>query len=99
MSAFCDHLGIDGISTAWETYPCVTDPGIAVTLYELHRGRAPLPSELAAFHDLFTERLKAATWNLDKLVDLQRLNAATRECYKFGGSECVIRAWACDAKG
>jgi hypothetical protein len=23
------------------------------------------------------------------------LNAATRECYKFGGSECVIRAWAC----
>ena len=27
------------------------------------------------------------------------LNAATRECYKFGGSECVIRAWACDAKG
>jgi len=27
------------------------------------------------------------------------LNAATRECYKFGGKECVIRAWACDAKG
>jgi hypothetical protein len=27
------------------------------------------------------------------------LNAATRECYKFGGRECVIRAWACDAKG
>ena len=27
------------------------------------------------------------------------LNAATRECYKFGGMECVIRAWACDAKG
>ena len=27
------------------------------------------------------------------------LNAATRECYKFGGSECVIRAWACDARG
>jgi len=27
------------------------------------------------------------------------LNAATRECYKSGGKECVIRAWACDAKG
>ena len=27
------------------------------------------------------------------------LIAATRECYKFGGKECVIRAWACDAKG
>jgi len=27
------------------------------------------------------------------------LNEATRECYKFGGKECVIRAWACDAKG
>jgi Domain of unknown function (DUF4189) len=27
------------------------------------------------------------------------LNEATRECYKFGGKQCVIRAWACDAKG
>ena len=27
------------------------------------------------------------------------LNAATRECYKYGGKECVIRAWACDARG
>jgi hypothetical protein len=27
------------------------------------------------------------------------LNEATRECYKFGGKECVIRAWACDARG
>ena len=27
------------------------------------------------------------------------LNAATRECYKSGGKECVIRAWACDAEG
>jgi hypothetical protein len=27
------------------------------------------------------------------------LNQATRECYKFGGKECVIRAWVCDAKG
>jgi Domain of unknown function (DUF4189) len=23
------------------------------------------------------------------------LNEATRECYKFGGKQCVIRAWAC----
>lgn len=27
------------------------------------------------------------------------LNTATRECYKFGGKDCVIRAWACDARG
>jgi hypothetical protein len=27
------------------------------------------------------------------------LNEATRECYKFGGRECVIRAWACDSRG
>ena len=27
------------------------------------------------------------------------LNAATRNCYRFGGKECVIRAWACDARG
>jgi hypothetical protein len=27
------------------------------------------------------------------------LNEATRKCYEFGGKECVIRAWACDAKG
>ena len=27
------------------------------------------------------------------------LNQATRKCYEFGGRECVIRAWACDAKG
>jgi Tfp pilus assembly protein PilV len=27
------------------------------------------------------------------------LNAATRKCYESGGKECVIRAWACDAKG
>ena len=27
------------------------------------------------------------------------LNEATRKCYEFGGKQCVIRAWACDAKG
>jgi hypothetical protein len=27
------------------------------------------------------------------------LNEATKKCYEFGGKECVIRAWACDAKG
>lgn len=27
------------------------------------------------------------------------LNAAMRKCYDFGGKECVIRAWACDARG
>jgi hypothetical protein len=27
------------------------------------------------------------------------LNAATKQCYDFGGKECVIRAWACDARG
>jgi hypothetical protein len=27
------------------------------------------------------------------------LNEATKKCYGFGGKECVIRAWVCDAKG
>jgi len=27
------------------------------------------------------------------------LNSAMRKCYEFGGRECVIRAWACDARG
>jgi hypothetical protein len=26
-------------------------------------------------------------------------NAASRHCYQFGGRNCVIRAWMCDAKG
>jgi hypothetical protein len=27
------------------------------------------------------------------------LNAATKFCYQYGGKECVIRTWACDARG
>ena len=27
------------------------------------------------------------------------LNASLKDCYKYGGKECVIRAWACDARG
>jgi hypothetical protein len=26
-------------------------------------------------------------------------NNAMRNCFKFGGKECVIRTWACDARG
>ena len=26
-------------------------------------------------------------------------NKALRQCYQFGGKDCVIRAFACDAKG
>jgi len=26
-------------------------------------------------------------------------NAASKNCYRFGGRNCVIRAWVCDAKG
>lgn len=26
-------------------------------------------------------------------------NTALRQCYENGGKDCVIRAWACDAKG
>jgi hypothetical protein len=26
-------------------------------------------------------------------------NTAMRNCYRFGGKECVIRTWACDARG
>jgi len=29
----------------------------------------------------------------------QAQNVALQECYKWGGKECVIRAWACDVKG
>jgi Domain of unknown function (DUF4189) len=25
-------------------------------------------------------------------------NTALRQCYEYGGRDCVIRAWACDAK-
>jgi hypothetical protein len=27
------------------------------------------------------------------------LNAAMKKCFDFGGKECVIRTWACDARG
>jgi uncharacterized protein DUF4189 len=27
------------------------------------------------------------------------LNEATKKCYGFGGKDCIIRAWVCDAKG
>ena len=27
------------------------------------------------------------------------LNTSMKNCYKFGGKECVIRTWACDARG
>jgi hypothetical protein len=26
-------------------------------------------------------------------------NSALKQCYDYGGKDCVIRAWACDAKG
>jgi hypothetical protein len=26
-------------------------------------------------------------------------NIALQHCYKYGGKDCVIRAWACDGKG
>jgi hypothetical protein len=29
----------------------------------------------------------------------QAQNVALRHCYQHGGKDCVIRAWACDAKG
>ena len=32
-----------------------------------------------------------------RLGDAQ--NSALRQCYQYGGKDCVIRAWACDAKG
>ena len=28
----------------------------------------------------------------------QAQNTALRHCYQYGGKDCVIRAWACDAK-
>jgi len=29
----------------------------------------------------------------------QAQNTALRQCYRHGGKDCVIRAWACDGKG
>lgn len=29
----------------------------------------------------------------------QAQNTALKQCYEYGGKDCVIRAWACDAKG
>ena len=29
----------------------------------------------------------------------QAQNVALQSCYKYGGRDCMIRAWACDAKG
>lgn len=29
----------------------------------------------------------------------QAQNTALRYCYRYGGKDCVIRAWVCDAKG
>lgn len=26
-------------------------------------------------------------------------NTALRQCYRYGGRDCVVRAWICDAKG
>lgn len=26
-------------------------------------------------------------------------NSALRQCYKFGGKDCVVRTWACDGRG
>jgi hypothetical protein len=26
-------------------------------------------------------------------------NVASEQCHRFGGRNCVIRAWVCDAKG
>ena len=34
-----------------------------------------------------------------ELAQRRRASATTRKCYELGGKECVIRAWACDAKG
>ena len=29
----------------------------------------------------------------------QAQNSALQQCYRFGGKDCIIRAWVCDAKG
>jgi hypothetical protein len=29
----------------------------------------------------------------------QAQNNALHQCYRYGGKDCVIRAWVCDAKG
>jgi hypothetical protein len=29
----------------------------------------------------------------------QAQNSALKQCYRYGGKDCIIRAWVCDAKG
>lgn len=29
----------------------------------------------------------------------QTQNTALRQCYRYGGKECVIRSWVCDGRG
>lgn len=35
--------------------------------------------------------------NAPRLGEAQ--NVALKQCYKYGGKDCVIRAWVCDDKG
>lgn len=35
---------------------------------------------------------------VDKRISAAQ-NTALKFCYQYGGKECVIRAWACDARG
>lgn len=59
VTAFADHLGIESISSDWGSYLHVTDPGIAIELYQRYCGRSPTDHELRSFHDLFVSRLKS----------------------------------------
>jgi phosphoglycolate phosphatase-like HAD superfamily hydrolase len=61
VSAFTEFMGVGDINTDWSTYKNMTDPGVAIELFESRVGRAPTHSELRAFHDIFVRRIKSAT--------------------------------------
>ena len=48
--------------------------------------------------DRHGQSLRRAGYAVEQRISTS-LNEATRKCYEFGGKECVIRAWACDARG
>ena len=86
------HVDVSGFPLVRVT--AVVPAGSRPALFE---GTAP--AEFAQAHQLGAEEAIVLAVDNSYSMRGEPLNEATRECYKFGGKECVIRAWACDAKG
>ena len=55
-----EHLGVQRISSDWESYEGTTDPAVTDEIYIRHVGRRPTVSELGAFLDLYVSRLASS---------------------------------------